>query len=47
MSNMSMLNLVLSALNAYFAYDSFQKGQKNMGWFSVFISAFCFVSAVI
>ena len=47
MSNLSMLNLVLSAINAYFAYDSFQKGQKAFGWSSLFISAFCFVSAVL
>jgi len=47
MSNLSILNLVLSAINAYFAYDSFQKGHKKTAWISLVVSAFCFVSAML
>jgi len=43
----SSINLILSVINAGMAYDSFQRGQNRMGWVSVVVSAFCFVSAVL
>jgi len=47
MDNWTVLNLILSVLNALFAYDSFSKGQKGSGWISLTVSAFCFVAAVV
>ena len=47
MSNLSILNLILSAVNAYFAWDSFHRGNTRMGWFNICVSAICFVGAVI
>ena len=47
MSNLSILNLTLSAVNAYFAWESFRQGHTRMGWFNICVSAICFVGAVI
>jgi hypothetical protein len=44
---MTTFNLILSAMNAYFAWDSFSKGQTGSGWISLTVSAFCFVAAVV
>jgi len=43
----SMINLILSVINAGMAYDSFQRGQNLMGWVSVVVSAVCFVAGVL
>jgi len=47
MSNMDILNLTLSAVNALFAYDAFNKGHTRSGWISLFISAICFVAVIL
>lgn len=47
MNWLSILNLVLSAVNAYFAYDAFKHGENRSGYFNLSISAICFVGAVI
>lgn len=47
MSALSLLNLFLGAVNAFFAYDSFKQGQNKSGWFSLVISAFCISVAML
>lgn len=47
MSTLSVINLVLSAINAYFAYDSFKLGQRKQGYINLTVSAICFVAAVV
>ena len=47
MTTLTALNLVLSAINGYMAYDSFQRGHTRSGWISLTISALCFTSAVL
>lgn len=47
MSTLSILNLVLSALNAGFAYDAFKKGNKRSGYISLGISCLCLVSVLL
>jgi len=43
----SSINLILSVINAWIAYDSFQRGQNLMGWVSVAVSAVGFVAGVL
>ena len=43
----SSINLILSVINAWIAYDSFQRGQNFMGWVSVAVSAVGFVAGVL
>jgi hypothetical protein len=43
----SIINLVLSLINAVMAWDSFKRGQPGLAWFNLAVSSFCFVAAVL